>query len=112
MTYQSFIGSIVSEESVILGVVERDDTELLGELALRLDRSGPQNWKSLATQLEVPRRISKHFGTRQRQNAAILMLKYLPIFDPDLTVQSLKDACEAISKFDVVKFLDTAGVPG
>jgi hypothetical protein len=92
--------------------VEKDDTDLLGELALKLDRGSLHNWKSLAIQLEVPRRIFKHFGSHQRQNSALLMLKYLPIYDPDLTVQSLKDACEAISKFDVVKFLDASGVPG
>ncbi|KAK3740039.1 hypothetical protein QZH41_005156 [Actinostola sp. cb2023] len=105
-------GSIISDETVIQGVIEIDDIDLLGQLALKLDRGHNQNWKLLARQLEVPGRIFRNFGSHQRQNSALLMLKYLPIFDPDLIVDSLKDTCQAIGLLEVVKFLDASGVPG
>lgn len=103
---------MISDGTVIQGVIEREDIDLLGELALKLDRGHQSNWKVLARQLEVPSRIFRNFGSHQRQNSALLMLKYLPIFDPDLTVDSLKDSCRTVGLEDLVKFLDASGVPG
>jgi len=105
-------GGIISDSTVIQGVIEQEDIDLLGKLALKLDRGQNQNWRVLARQLDVPNRIFRNFGSHMKQNSALLMLKYLPIFDPDLDVDSFKEACKTTGLDDVVKFLDTSGVPG
>ncbi|XP_048587364.1 uncharacterized protein LOC116613981 isoform X2 [Nematostella vectensis] len=103
---------ITSNESVIGSLVERDDTDLLGRIAMKLDPGYTRNWKSLAIQMEIPRRVFRNFGTQQRHNSALLLFKYLPIHDPDLTIKEIRDACEEMDRHDVVKVLDSSGIPG
>ena len=105
-------GNLISNESVVGSLVEREDTDLLGQLALKLDRGSTRNWKHLAVQLDIPRRVYRNFGTDQGHNSALLLLKYLPIFDPELTIAALKDVLEKLRRNDVISVLNSAGIPG
>ena len=45
------LGGLIREESILGNLVERDDTGLLGRMAMKLDRTKTNNWKDLALQL-------------------------------------------------------------
>ncbi|XP_078349882.1 uncharacterized protein LOC144634708 isoform X2 [Oculina patagonica] len=105
-------GGIISKESVVGSLVERDDTDILGRLALKLDRKRKNDWKGLALQLSVPHRVLRNFGSNQRHNSSLMLLKYIPIFDPELTLEHLKACLFSIGRQDAVKVLDSAGIPG
>lgn len=81
-------------------------------MALKLDRRNIHNWKHLALQLNVPHRVLKNFGSNQWHNSSLMLLKYIPIFDPELTVEQLKSSLSSIGRKDVVTVFDKAGIPG
>lgn len=105
-------GGIISKDSVVGSLVERDDTDILGRLALKLDRKRTNDWKGLALQLSVPHRVLRNFGSHQRHNSSLMLLKYIPIFDPELTLEHLKACLVSIGRHDAVKVLDNAGISG
>lgn len=105
-------GGIISKESVVGSLVERDDTDILGRMALKLDRKSKNDWRSLALQLNVPQRVLRNFGSHQRHNSSLMLLKYIPIFDPEITLEYLKGCLVSIGRQDAVQVLDTAGIPG
>ena len=113
--YTSFLyslGGVISNESVVASLVERDDTDILGRMALKLDRKNTRNWKHLALQLNVPHRVLKNFGSHQRHNSSLMLLKYIPIFDPELTLDQLKGSLASIGRQDALTVLEKAGIPG
>ena len=113
--YTSFLyslGGVISNESVVASLVERDDTDILGRMALKLDRKKTRNWKHLALQLNVPHRVLKNFGSHQRHNSSLMLLKYIPIFDPELTLDQLKGSLASIGRQDALTVLEKAGIPG
>ena len=105
-------GGLISKESVVGSLVERDDTDILGRLAVKLDSKRKNDWKGLALQLNVPTRVLRNFGSHQRHNSALMLLKYIPIFDPELTLEQLKTCLASIGRQEAVKVLDNAGIPG
>ena len=105
-------GGIISEESVVASLVERDDTDILARIALKLDKRKTHNWKHLALQLNVPHRVLRNFGSHQQHNSSLMLLKYIPIFDPELTLDHLKRSLASIGRQDAVIILDKAGIPG
>ena len=106
------LGGIISNESVVASLVERDDTDILGRMALKLDRKKTHNWKHLALQLNVPHRVLKNFGSHQRHNSSLMLLKYIPIFDPELTLDQLKGSLASIGRQDALTILEKAGIAG
>ena len=106
------LGGIISKESVVGSLVERDDTDILGRMALKLDRKSKNDWRGLALQLSVPQRVLRNFGSHQRHNSSLMLLKYIPIFDPELTVEHLKGCLVSIGRQDAVQVLENAGIPG
>lgn len=106
------LGGVISNESVVASLVERDDTDILGRMALKLDRKKTRNWKHLALQLNVPHRVLKNFGSHQRHNSSLMLLKYIPIFDPELTLDQLKGSLASIGRQDALTVLEKAGIPG
>ena len=107
-----YAGSGLKDDIVAGTLVDKDEEYILGRIALKLDKSQPQNWRSLAAGLEIPRKVFRNFGSQQEHNSALLLLKYLPIFDPELSVAMLKDTLDEIDRSDVVQVLDAAGIPG
>ena len=105
-------GGIISKESVVGSLVERDDTDILGRMALKLDRKSKNDWKRLALQLSVPQRVLRNFGSHQRHNSSLMLLKYIPIFDPELTLEHLKGCLISIGRQDAVEVLENAGISG
>jgi len=105
-------GGIISEESVVASLVERDDTDILARVALKLDKRKTHNWKHLALQLHVPHRVLRNFGSHQQHNSSLMLLKYIPIFDPELTLDHLKHSLASIGRQDAMILLDKAGIPG
>ena len=105
-------GGVISVDSVVGSLVERDDTDMLGRMALKLDRKRKNDWKGLALQLNVPHRVLRNFGSHQRHNASLMLLKYIPIFDPELTLEHLKECLLSIDRQDAVEVLNKAGIPG
>lgn len=103
---------MISKESVIGSLVERDDTDILGRMALKLDRKQKNDWKGLALQLSVPQRVLRNFGSHQHHNSSLMLLKYIPIFDPELTLEHLKGCLVSIGRQDAVEILENAGIPG
>ena len=81
-------------------------------MALKLDRKSLHNWKHLALQLSVPHRVLRNFGSHQRHNSSLMLLKFIPIFDPELTLDHLKCSLASIGRQDAVAVLDKAGIPG
>ena len=106
------LGGVISSDSVVASLVERDDTDILGRMALKLDGKKTHNWKHLALQLNVPHRVLRNFGSHQRHNSSLMLLKYIPIFDPELTLDQLKGSLASIGRQDVLSVLDKAGIPG
>ena len=105
-------GGIISQESVVASLVEKDDTGILGRMALKLDRKSKNDWKGLALQLNVPHRVLRNFGSHQKHNSSLMLLKYIPIFDPEMTLEHLKKCLISIGRQDAVLVLDKAGIPG
>lgn len=92
--------------------MEKEEEYIVGRIALKLDKPHPQNWRSLASGLGIPRKVFRNFGSLHEHNAALQLLKYLPTFDPELSVAMLKDTLDEIDRSDVVNILDSAGIPG
>ena len=93
-------------------LVEREDTAILGEVAVKLDKKCKNNWKALAAHLTVPRRVLRNFGSQTGHNSALMLLKFIPIFDPERTIRDLKHSLNSIQREDVIGILDGAGIPG
>lgn len=108
----SLPGGLINEESVVGNLVERDDTGILGHMALKLDRTKTNNWKHFALQLCVPPRVLRNFGSHQGHNPALMLFKYIPIFDPDVTLDHLKGCLTSIARQDAVAVLEKASIPG
>ena len=105
-------GGIISQESAVASLVEKDVTGILGRMALKLDRKSKNDWKGLALQLNVPHRVLRNFGSHQKHNSSLMLLKYIPIFDPEMTLEHLKKCLISIGRQDAVLVLDKAGIPG
>ena len=106
------LGGLIREESILGNLVERDDTGILGRMAMKLDRTKTNNWKDLALQLCVPPHVLRNFGSRQGHNPALMLFKYIPIFDPDVTLDHLKGCLTSIERQDAVAVLEKASIPG
>ena len=106
------LGSGIKDDSVVGTLVEKEGEYVLGKIAVLLDKFHPQNWKALAARLDIPRKVFRNFGSPQEHNPALMLLRYLPIFDPELSVAMLKDTLDEIDRSDVVKVLDASGIPG
>ena len=111
-THSTHPGNLISNESVVASLVEREDRDLLGKLALALDRGSAITWRHLAEKLAIPRRVYRNFGASQGSNPALLLLKYVPIFDPELTIGDLKELLTKTSLQEAVAVLSAAGIPG
>ncbi|XP_068727992.1 uncharacterized protein [Montipora capricornis] len=105
-------GGVISNESVVTSLVERQDLDILGKMALKLDRKMLQNWKHLALQLSVPHRVLRNLGPCQQYNSSKMLLKYIPVFDPELTLDKLKASFSTVGLRDAVAVLESAGIPG
>ncbi|XP_022801867.1 uncharacterized protein LOC111339463 [Stylophora pistillata] len=103
---------LISRESVVASLVEKDDTGILGHMALKLDLRRRKDWKGLALQLNVPHRVLRNFGSHQKHNSSLMLLKYIPIFDPEMTLAHLKNCLMSIGRQDVVVIFDKGGIPG
>ena len=107
-----YSGCGLKDDVVVGSLVEKEEEYIVGRIAVKLDKSHPQNWKSLASGLDIPRKVFRNFGSQHEHNSALLLLKYLPIFDPELSVAMVKDTLDEIDRSDVVEVLDAAGIPG
>lgn len=103
---------LISQESVVASLVEKDDTGILGHMALKLDMKSRKDWKGLALQLNVPHRVLRNLGSHQKHNSSLMLLKYIPIFDPEMTLAHLKNCLISIGRQDVGLIFDKGGIPG
>lgn len=108
---------VLSEDSVVTSLVERQDTDVLARMALRLDGKMSCNWRDLALQLNVPNRVSCNFDPHQQYDndnyhSSTMLLKFIPQFDPEFTLDKLKASLSAIGVRDAVPVIENAGIPG
>ncbi|XP_029195619.2 uncharacterized protein LOC114961184 isoform X2 [Acropora millepora] len=105
---------VLSEDSVVTSLVERQDTDVLARMALRLDGKMSCNWRDLALQLNVPNRVSCNFDPHQQYDndnyhSSTMLLKFIPQFDPEFTLDKLKASLSAIGVRDAVPVIENAG---
>lgn len=96
--------------------MERQDTDVLARMAIRLDRKMSCNWRHLALQLNVPNRVLCNFDPHQQYDnnyySSTMLLKFIPEFDPEFTLDELKASLSAIGVTDAVPVIENANIPG
>ena len=107
---------VLSEDSVVTSLVEKEDTDVLARMALRLDGRMSSNWRHLALQLNVPNRVLCNIDPHQQYDnnyhSSTMLLKFIPKFDPEFTLDKLKASLSAIGVRDAVPVIENAGIPG
>ena len=62
-----------------------------------------KNWVQLAGKLDIPKKVSKSFGTCNTDNPTEQLFEYLKTRFPEMTVEELITHLEAMQRPDVVK---------